>query len=107
MILVNICQKTFFFKLKITNTGAIEHKIVYSKPVKEAPRQIIEEELSSHNDSTKHTLQKDFMHFMLPYENISIYYRFWLFSVYQITEESQVYNFSFDVHYVNRVYLIG
>ena len=67
----------FFFKLKITNTGAIEHKIVYSKPVKEAPRQIIEEELSSHNDSTKHTLQKDFMHFMLPYEDIAIYFRFW------------------------------
>ena len=49
-----------FLKLKITNTGAIEHKIVYSKPIKEAPRQIIEEELSSHTDSTKHTLQKDF-----------------------------------------------
>ena len=59
-----------------TNTKANEHKIVYSKPVKEAPRQIIEEELSSHNDSTKHTLQKDFMHFMLPYEDIAIYFRF-------------------------------
>ena len=66
----------FALKLKLTNTGAIEHKIVYSKPVKEAPRQIIEEELSSHNDSTKHTLQKDFMHFMLPYEDIAIYFRF-------------------------------